>query len=201
MENNIFKYKTKICRKEREALLDQNSFIIWFTGLSASGKSTVGNSVEYNLHKLGYLTFMLDGDNVRDGLNKDLGFSDSDRKENIRRIAHVSNLLMDAGIIVIVTFISPFKEDRQFVRDLAGPDNFIEVFIDCPLDICMERDIKGLYKKAINKEINDFTGISSPYEKPENPELVIDSGKMSVEQATEYILKYLQNNKRIKVKK
>jgi len=201
LENNIFKYMTKIGRKEREVLLKQKAFIIWFTGLSASGKSTIGNSVEYSLNKSGYLTFMLDGDNVRDGLNKDLGFSNEDRKENIRRVAHVSKLLMDAGIIVIVTFISPFKEDRQFVRDLVGTGNFFEVFIDCPIDVCMERDKKGLYKKAINKEIDYFTGISSPYEKPENPELTIDTGKMNVDEATGYILKYLHYNKLIKAKK
>ena len=200
-KKNIFKYTTKIVRKDRESLLNQVSFIIWFTGLSASGKSTIGSSVEYNLYNLGYLTFMLDGDNVRDGLNKDLGFSADDRKENIRRIAQVSKLLIDAGIIVIATFISPFKEDRKFVRDLVGTENFIEVFVECSLEICMERDIKGLYKKAINNEISEFTGISSPYEKPENPELIINTRKMTVDQSTEFIIQYLQNHKFIKIKK
>ena len=199
--DNIFQYHSKIDKKSREALLKQDSFVIWFTGLSASGKSSIGNNLEYFLYRQGYLTFMLDGDNVRFGLNSDLGFSDSDRKENIRRVAHVAKLLMEAGIIVIVTFISPFIKDRQLARELVGQENFIEIFVDCPIDICMQRDLKGLYKKALNDEIKDFTGVSSPYERPENPHITIDSGKMSVEQATEYIMEYLQSNNFIKIKK
>jgi len=199
--DHIFQYHSKIDKKSREALLKQDSFVLWFTGLSASGKSSIGNNLEYFLHRQGYLTFMLDGDNVRFGLNSDLGFSDSDRKENIRRVAHVTKLLMEAGIIVIVTFISPFIKDRQLARELVGQENFIEIFIDCPIDTCMQRDVKGLYKKALNDEIKDFTGVSSPYEKPKNPQIIVNSETMSVEQATKYILEYLQNNSFIKIKK
>jgi len=198
---NIFSYETQIDRKKRESLLNQRSFLIWFTGLSASGKSTVGNHLEQKLHKLEYITFMLDGDNLRNALNQDLGFSDEDRKENIRRVGHVSKLMIDAGVIVLCTFISPFEEDRKFVRELAGNGNFVEVFVDCPLETCIERDEKGLYKKAINNEIKDFTGISSPYEKPQKPELIVDTGKMDVDDAVDHIMEYLINNNYIKRKR
>jgi adenylylsulfate kinase len=198
---NITRYETKVNRKKRETLLNQRSFMVWFTGLSASGKSTIGSNLEYILFKKRYVTFLLDGDNLRDGLNNDLGFSEIDRKENIRRVAHISQLMLDAGIIVITTFISPFKKDREFVRNLVVTGNFIEVFVDCPLKLCMERDRKGLYNKAINKEISDFTGISSPYEIPEKPEIIIDASKMSSDDAAEYILSYLQKNSFIEIKR
>jgi adenylylsulfate kinase len=200
-KKNITRFKSTINREKREAFLNQKSFIVWFTGLSASGKSTIGNILECNLYNLGYATYMLDGDNLRDGLNKDLGFSVIDRQENIRRAAYISQLFLEAGIIVITTFISPFKKDRKFVRDLVGDGNFVEVLLDCPLEICMERDRKGLYDKAIKKEIKDFTGISSPYEKPEKPELVIDTGKTSSDEAANHILDYLQKNNFIKIKR
>jgi len=181
----------KISKLDRSKLLGQKSFLIWFTGLSGSGKSTIANLLEYDLHKLGYLTYILDGDNIRHGLNSDLDFSAKDRAENIRRIGHVANLFVDAGIITITAFISPFEKDRNFVRNLLGNKNMIEVFVDCPLEVCVKRDTKGLYKKASVGEIKDFTGISSPYERPKNPDIVVDSSKMDVKESVKLILKYL----------
>lgn len=171
--NNLTKYDFKITKDERQKLLNQRPFVFWFTGLSGSGKSTIANQLEFALHEKGYKTYLLDGDNIRFGLNKDLGFSENDRSENIRRIAEVCKLFNDAGIIVIACFISPFRKDRQMVRDLIGND-FIEIYVDTPLEICKERDPKGLYKKAIAGEIKNFTGISSPYEIPFNPEITIN---------------------------
>ena len=165
--------------KERIKIKNHKPACIWFTGLSGSGKSTLAEGVEYELNKRGVHTFLLDGDVIRQGLNKDLGFSNEDRTENIRRIAEVSKLFTDAGLIVLTAFISPFKKDRDFARSLHGSDGFIEVFIDCSLDECEKRDPKGLYKKARTGEIKDFTGISSPYEVPKNPEIKIANGNSS----------------------
>ena len=171
---------------------EQKPCILWFTGLSGSGKSTIANAVEVKLAQLRKHTYLLDGDNVRHGLNKDLGFSDSDRVENIRRIGEVSNLFADAGMIVLSAFISPFRDDREIVRTLAKEGEFIEVFIDTPLEICEQRDPKGLYVKARKGEIPDFTGISSPYEVPEKPEIHIE-GEPSIEESADIIVNYLHD--------
>ena len=167
--------------------------ILWFTGLSGSGKSTLANALEEKLYSLNMKTYVLDGDNVRKGLCNDLGFSEKDRVENIRRIGEVSNLMMDAGLIVMSAFISPFRSDRRIVRKLVKKDHFIEIFVDAPLDVCESRDVKGLYKKARTGEIKDFTGVSSPYERPEKAELTINTDDNSIENCIEMILDYLKN--------
>ncbi|MBF0145114.1 MAG: adenylyl-sulfate kinase [Magnetococcales bacterium] len=177
-----------ITRDERERLQGHRSFMVWFTGLSGSGKSTMIYAVEEQLYRLGYRTFALDGDHVRRGLCADLGFSHSDRSENIRRVGEAAKLLTQAGVIVLAAFISPFKADRQKVRNLMAAGDFIEVFCDCPLAVCEARDVKGLYKKAREGEIRDFTGISSPYEKPDHPDLVLETAKKSVEECTGMVM-------------
>ena len=189
---NIVWHDHQLNKEERSAMKAQKPCILWFTGLSGSGKSTIANAVEVKLAKLKKHTYLLDGDNVRYGLNKDLGFSDTDRVENIRRIGEVSNLFADAGIIVLSAFISPFREDREIVRTLANEGEFIEVFIDTPLEVCEQRDPKGLYVKARKGEIPDFTGISSPYETPEQPEIHIQ-GEPSIEESADIIVSYLHD--------
>ncbi len=176
---NLYWHKGKVSISDRENANGHKSACLWFTGLSGSGKSTLALEVEAELFKLGIQTYILDGDNVRHGLNKDLSFSEIDRKENIRRIGEVAKLFVDAGIIVLTAFISPFVNDREQVRKLLPEGKFIEIFVDCDLETCEARDPKGLYKKARANEIKDFTGISSPYEKPVNPEIIIDNGKNS----------------------
>jgi adenylylsulfate kinase len=195
-ENNIVWHNSKLTYKDREKLNKHESACIWFTGLSGSGKSTLANELELRLNKLGIHTYLLDGDNIRHGLNKNLDFSEEGRKENIRRIGEVAKLFVDAGIIVLTAFISPFKADRDTVRELIPEGKFIEVFVDCDLETCEKRDPKGLYKKARNNEIKDFTGISSPYEIPENPELIIDNDEYSdLSQNVEKIILFLQSLK------
>ena len=191
-EKNIVPHGHKISKQDRRELLAQNSKIIWFTGLSGSGKSTIAGRVEEMLNERGFLTYLIDGDNIRGGLNSNLGFSDEDRKENIRRIGEVAKLFVDAGVIVLAVFISPFKADRKFVRDLVDKGEFIEVFVNCPLEVCETRDPKGLYQKARAGEIKDFTGISSPFEIPERPEIEIRSDQESAEQAAEKIVRLIK---------
>jgi len=192
MENkNIVWHDHHLSKEERSGIKGQKPCILWFTGLSGSGKSTVANAVEVKLAELKKHTYLLDGDNVRHGLNKDLGFSDADRVENIRRIGEVSALFVDAGIVVLTAFISPFREDRETVRALVKEGEFIEVFVDTPLEVCEQRDPKGLYVKARKGEIPEFTGISSPYEAPEQAEIHI-KGEPSVEESVEQIVSYLQ---------
>jgi len=198
MEKNLFWQDHKIKLSDRVRLIRQEPFLLWFTGLSGSGKTVIANCLEEKLYGRGYLTYLLDGDNIRHGLNSDLGFSNKDREENIRRIGHVCKLMIDASLIVIATFISPFKKDRKFVRGLLPKGKFIEIYVECPLDICKKRDPKGLYKKAIKGKIENFTGISSPYEEPENPEILITSYKLRVEESANLIIKYLINNKYIR---
>jgi adenylylsulfate kinase len=176
---NLFWFKTKVIMQKREELNGHKSLCVWLTGLSGSGKSTIANELEYMLHQKGIRTYLLDGDNVRHGLNRDLGFEDKDRKENIRRVGEAAKLFVDAGIVVITSFISPFKEDRELIREKFPENKFIEVFVDCDLDTCEKRDPKELYKKARTEKINTFTGISSPYEKPDSPELHIFNGRDS----------------------
>lgn len=188
---NIVWQKTNVSREDREKLLNQKGILIWFTGLSGSGKSTVATMLEKKLHDMGKLTYLLDGDNVRHGLNSDLGFSKEDRIENIRRIAEISKLFVDSGVITITTFISPFIKDRESVRELLKED-FIEVYIDCPIEICEKRDPKGIYKKARKGEIKDFTGIDSPYEPPVNPEITVQTHKNSLEECVAQIIDCLE---------
>ena len=182
----------KINEEDRNKLTGNRSFVIWFTGLSGSGKSTLANFLEQKLYNKGILTYILDGDNIRTGLNKDLDFSDEGRKENIRRIGEVAKLMTDAGIVVLTAFISPFREDRKTVRELMDKNDFIEIYVKCDLSVCEERDVKGLYSKARAGEIKDFTGIDSPYEEPENPEFVVDTTESSIEESVERIYKYLE---------
>ena len=175
-EQNIFWFKTKVTLQEREELNRHKSLCVWLTGLSGSGKSTLANEIEQMLHKEKIRTYLLDGDNIRHGLNRDLGFADKDRHENIRRVGETAKLFVDAGIVVITSFISPFKNDRDIIRNSLPEDKFIEVFVDCDLATCEMRDPKNLYKQARAEKITAFTGISSPYERPSSPELHINNG-------------------------
>ena len=192
---NVTWHEHKVSREDREKLLKQKGIVLWFTGLSGSGKSTIANEVAYKLHQMGKLAYVLDGDNIRHGLNKNLGFSPEDRNENIRRISEVAKLFADAGVITITAFISPYRKYRNFCRELLGPGRFIEIYTKASLETCEKRDPKGLYKKAREGIIKDFTGISAPYEEPENPELVIDTDKYSVEESVELVLKKLKEMK------
>jgi len=191
LADNIVWHDHKITRAERSVNKNQKPCLLWFTGLSGSGKSTIANALDVALHDRGYHTFLLDGDNVRHGLNKDLGFSDEDRVENIRRIGEVSKLFTDSGLIVLSAFISPFTSDRRMVRNLFPAGEFIEVFMDTPLSTCEERDPKGLYEKARAGQIRDFTGIDSPYEAPERPEVRLDTSQMTVDACIERLISYL----------
>ena len=189
---NITWHEGHVGREERETLLSQKGALVWLTGLSGSGKSTIAYTLEHALMQEGRLAYVLDGDNIRHGLNKNLGFSPEDRGENIRRIGEVGKLFVDAGLIVITAFISPYAADRQIAREVVGEGDFFEVFCDAPLAVCEERDPKGLYKKARAGEIKGFTGIDAPYEAPPKPELVIDSSKMSPQEASVAIWGALQ---------
>ena len=190
-DNNIVWHNQSITKEKRLTLLNQKPCILWFTGLSGSGKSTIANAVELELFKRRRKTYLLDGDNVRHGLNKDLGFSEQDRIENIRRIGEVAKLFVDSGLIVLTAFISPFKSDRQIARSLVKYDEFIEVFIDTPLEVCEQRDPKGLYKKARDGAIKNFTGISSPYEAPEEPQIHIKTDEHSIQECVDIVINYL----------
>ena len=196
---NTVWHNATVTRERRENLNGHKSAILWFTGLSGSGKSTVAHSVEEALHQLGCKTFVFDGDNVRHGLCNDLGFSDKDRKENLRRIGEMVKLFLDAGTISLTAFISPFKEDREKIRAMVSEGDFVEIYCRCPISKCEERDVKGLYKKARAGEIPHFTGISSPYEEPENPEVIVDTdGSVSIEDTVEKIITTLQKLKILK---
>lgn len=188
---NVIWHEHIIKREEREHLLKQKGVVLWFTGLSGSGKSTIANEVAYALHKKGKLTYILDGDNIRHGLNKDLGFSPEDREENIRRISEVSHLFADAGLITLTAFISPYRKDRDYCRTLVGPGRFYEIYTKASLDTCEQRDPKGLYKKARQGLIKEFTGISAPYEHPLSPEILIDTDKYSIEESAGIVLETL----------
>jgi len=185
---NIHWQSVDIDRAARASLKHQKPAILWFTGLSGAGKSTIANLVEKRLHVAGKHTYMLDGDNVRHGLNRDLGFTDADRVENIRRIGEVAKLMVDAGLIVMVSFISPFRSERRMARELVAPGEFIEIYVDTPLALAESRDPKGLYKRARRGEIKNFTGIDSPYEPPEDPEIALDTSRLSAEDAAAAVI-------------
>lgn len=188
---------TLVSKEDRELLNGHRGTVLWFTGLSGSGKSTLSNALAKCLFEKGIRTYVLDGDNIRQGLNRDLGFSKADRKENIRRIAEVAKLFLDTGMIVIVAFISPYKSDRQLAREIIGTENFLEVYVQCSLEECERRDPKGLYVKARRGEIEHFTGISDPYESPETPEIIICTEEESISAATDRILAELRGRKLI----
>ena len=195
---NITWHEGHVNREEREELLKQKGALIWFTGLSGSGKSTIAYTLEHALVQRGHLSYVLDGDNIRHGLNKNLGFSAEDRTENIRRIGEVGKLFVDAGIITLTAFISPYHADREIARETVGDGSFFEVFCDTPLDVCEERDPKGLYKKARAGELKGFTGIDDPYEAPEKPEMVIDTSKTSPQEAAVALCEMLEQAGKIK---
>jgi adenylylsulfate kinase len=182
MKENIIKHNYQVTQEDRSVLLEQNSFLLWFTGLSGSGKSTIANALEHKLHQEGIKTYALDGDNIRKGINSDLTFSPEDRKENIRRIAEVANLMVDAGVVVLAAFVSPYKKDRGNIARIVGNDNFVEIFVNTSLEECERRDVKGLYKKARAGEIKDFTGVNAPYEAPDSPDVEIVTDGLSIEE-------------------
>lgn len=192
---NIRVHHSTITKLDRHKLNHHGSVILWFTGLSGSGKSTVAYKVEENLFRRGVRTYVLDGDNIRSALNRDLGFSRDDRVENIRRIGEVAKLFVDAGVVVFAAFISPYRKDRNTVRSLVEPDEFIEIYVKCPLKLCEQRDAKGFYEKARSGIIKQFTGIDDPYEEPENPEIVIETEKLSVEECADKIMEFLEVKK------
>jgi bifunctional enzyme CysN/CysC len=189
--DNVHWQAIEVNKEAHAALKGQKPGVVWFTGLSGSGKSTIANIVERKLHRMGRHTYMLDGDNVRHGLNRDLGFTEEDRVENIRRVAEVSGLMVDAGLIVLVSFISPFRAERRLARERLAEGEFIEVFVDTPIEVAEQRDPKGLYKKARQGELKNFTGIDSPYERPENPEIRIDSTVTSAEEAADIVIAFI----------
>ncbi|HEX5055928.1 MAG TPA: adenylyl-sulfate kinase [Gammaproteobacteria bacterium] len=191
---NIVPHQARVTKQMHTALKRQKACILWFTGLSGSGKSTTANALELRLFQMGFHTHLLDGDNIRYGLNKDLDFSQQGRVENIRRVGEVSKLFVDAGLMVLTAFISPFRSDRLMVRELVERGEFIEIYLDTPLEVCESRDPKGLYKKARAGKIKDFTGIDSPYETPEQPELVLHSDRMTVDECVDAIIDYLRRH-------
>lgn len=188
MEKNIVKHDYTVDQNSRGKLKKHAAKLLWFTGLSGSGKSTIANRVEQALHEKGVHTYCLDGDNVRKGLNKDLSFSPEDRTENIRRIAETANLMIDAGLVVLAAFVSPYKKDRENIRTIVGSENMVEIYVNTSVEECERRDVKGLYKKARTGEIKNMTGISSPYEAPTNPEIEVKTEKLNVDEATEHII-------------
>lgn len=192
MSKNTTKYHFTVSQYDREKLNNHKAFLIWFTGLSGSGKSTIANALENELHTRNISTYSLDGDNIRQGINKDLGFSSEHRTENIRRIAEVAHLFVDAGLVTIASFVSPFRKDREDVKKIVGDDKFIEVYVSTSLEECERRDVKGLYKKAREGEITNMTGISAPYEAPIDAELEIDTERQSVEDSVQAILQLIE---------
>ena len=195
--SNIIPHQFLVDRKERNIKNNHNSLVVWFTGLSGSGKSTIANLVEERLFKKNIQAFSLDGDNIRTGLNKGLGFSEEDRYENLRRIAEVSKLFIESGTVVVASFVSPLIKDRLLVKEIVGHENFIEIFVNTSLEECERRDIKGLYKKARTGEIPNFTGISAPYESPENPDIEIRTEELTEELAVEQIMHFLEKKLKI----
>lgn len=190
---DIVWHHATITREHREVLNNHKSVILWFTGLSGAGKSTLAHAVEERLHDMSCHTFVLDGDNVRHGLCGDLGFTEDDRKENIRRVGNVAKLFLEAGVIVLTAFISPFRSDRRLVRNMVFPGEFLEIFCDASINVCEQRDVKGLYQKARQGEIKNFTGISSPYETPSSPELTLDTGALPLAECADQVIELLRS--------
>lgn len=193
MSLNTVKHTYKVTKTNREEKQGHKAFLLWFTGLSGSGKSTLANLVEVALHEQNKATYILDGDNIRQGINKDLNFEPEDRSENIRRVAEISNLMVDAGVITLAAFVSPYLKDRALIKNIVGEDNFIEIFVNTSLEECKRRDVKGLYKKARLGEIKHMTGISSPYEKPIDPDFEIITDGLTIEDTVKEILEFLKN--------
>ena len=189
--NSVYLQRMSVQKEHRALKNDHKPCVVWLTGLSGSGKTSTADALENKLHALGYKTYTLDGDNVRHGLNNDLGFTDADRVENIRRVAEVAKLMVDAGLIVITAFISPFISERKYARQIFADNEFIEVFVDTPIEVCEARDPKALYKKARSGQLKNFTGIDSEYQKPQNPEIVLESSKKSPEELADLVLEYL----------
>lgn len=198
MEKNIIPHAYHISIDDRRKQNQHNSFLIWFTGLSGSGKSTIANAVEQELFKRGVITYTLDGDNIRKGINNDLTFTPEDRTENIRRIAEIASLMIDAGIVVLAAFVSPYKKDRENIKTIVKDVNFVEVFIETSIEECERRDVKGLYKKAREGKIKNMTGISAPYEAPENPDIKIKTESLTVDESTKIIVDYLETKLKLK---
>jgi len=194
-KNHVVWHNGYVKREDRNRLNNHKSGLVWLTGLSASGKSTIAHTVEKRLFERGFRTYVLDGDNVRHGINSNLGFSREDRRENLRRVVEVSKLFVDAGILVLAAFISPYKEDREYIRKMFEGDNFLEIYVRCSVEECENRDPKGQYKKARAGIIKKYTGISSPYEEPENPDLIIDTEKLELEASVEKVLDVLEQKK------
>jgi len=191
MKENIIPHSYQVSKADRQTNNKHKSLLLWFTGLSGSGKSTIANVVEQELYRLGIKTYTLDGDNIRNGINKDLSFAPEDRTENIRRIAEIAHLMVDAGVVVLAAFVSPYKKDRENIKKIVKADNFVEVFINTSLEECERRDVKGLYQKARAGEIKNMTGISAPYEAPANPDIEIKTEENSVEEAVNTIIKHI----------
>jgi len=192
MQENIIPHQFQVTYKERSSIKNHNGILLWFTGLSGSGKSTIANAVEEALFKKGIHTYLLDGDNVRKGLNNNLSFSPEDRTENIRRIAEVANLMIDAGLVVLASFVSPYKKDREMVKKTVKDSNFVEIFVNTSIEECERRDTKGLYAKARKGLIKDFTGINAPYDTPENPDVLIETEITTVKQAVDIVLNHIE---------
>jgi len=196
-KDHIIPHSHTVSRRDRLKKNQHQSKVIWFTGLSGSGKSTLASALEAHFHNKGLQTYILDGDNIRSGLNADLDFTDRNRKENIRRIAEVASLFVDAGVIVLTAFISPFREDREAARSLIGEGDFIEIHVDCPLEVCEQRDVKGLYKKAREGKIKHFTGIDSPFEEPQHPDLTVNTAENSLENCLNELIKNIEPKLRL----
>lgn len=192
---NIVWHDHRVTKAERRKLNNHKSCVVWFTGLPSSGKSTIASEVEHQLLNRGMRTYLLDGDNVRHGLNSNLGFSPQDREENIRRIGEVAKLFVDAGMVTFAAFISPYRKDRDRARKLLEDGEFIEVYVKCPVDVCEQRDTKGLYQKAKKGEIKEFTGVSAPYEEPVDPEIVLETDRLAVKESVKKIIDYLEDRK------
>ena len=195
MGEHVVWHETLVNRRDRNRLNKHKSGVIWFTGLPSAGKSTIAHHLEKELFDRGIKTYVLDGDNVRHGLNANLGFSREERKENLRRVAELSKLFVDAGLVVLAAFVSPYKEDRAFIRDLVGDTNFFEMYVRCSIETCEKRDPKGHYRKAKAGVIKEYTGVSSPYEEPESPDVVLDTEKLDVQSSVSAILEFLDRKK------
>ena len=191
MSIHTVKQNFSITKNQREILHGHKTYLLWFTGLSGSGKSTLANLVEMELHKKGVSTYILDGDNIRQGINKDLNFTPQDRSENIRRIAEISNLMLEAGVVTLAAFVSPYLKDREAVKQVVGPDNVIEIYVNTSLEVCEQRDVKGLYKKARAGEIKNMTGISAPYQAPLNPDLEVVTDGQTIQESVAVIMQFL----------